>query len=76
MKELLQARGLKVDARTDIWSLGAIDSIVVLPLVNTSGDPNTDICLMASRRTLINSRIRLQQLRVVASTTAFRYKGT
>jgi serine/threonine protein kinase/Tfp pilus assembly protein PilF len=53
----------------------AIDSIVVLPLANTSNDPNTEYLSDGISEALINSLTELQQLRVVARTTAFRYKG-
>jgi serine/threonine protein kinase/Tfp pilus assembly protein PilF len=56
-------------------SRGAIDSIAVLPLVNTSNDPNLEYLSDGISESLINSLTELQQLRVVARTTVFRYKG-
>jgi serine/threonine-protein kinase len=56
-------------------SRGAFDSIAVLPLVNTSNDPNLEYLSDGISESLINSLTELQQLRVVARTTAFRYKG-
>src|SRR5438105_3452126 len=53
----------------------AIDSIAVLPLANTSNDPNTEYLSDGISEALINSLTELQQLRVVARSTAFRYKG-
>jgi serine/threonine protein kinase/Tfp pilus assembly protein PilF len=53
----------------------AIESIAVLPFVNTSGDANTEYLSDGIAETLINSLSQLQQLRVVARSTAFRYKG-
>ena len=53
----------------------AIDSIAVLPLVNTGGDPNTEYLSDGISEALINSLTELQQLKVIARTTAFRYKG-
>ncbi|MDX6612325.1 MAG: eukaryotic-like serine/threonine-protein kinase, partial [Blastocatellia bacterium] len=53
----------------------AIDSIVVLPLVNASNDPNTEYLSDGISEALINSLTELQQLRVIARTTAFRYKN-
>jgi serine/threonine-protein kinase len=53
----------------------AIDSIAVLPLVNTSGDPNMEYLSDGISEALINSLTELQQLRVIARTTAFRYRG-
>ena len=53
----------------------AIDSIAVLPFVNASADSNTDYLSDGISEILINSSTQLQQLRVVARSTAFRYKG-
>jgi len=53
----------------------AIDSIAVLPLVNTSNDPNTEYLSDGISEALINSLTELRQLRVVARSTAFHYKG-
>ena len=53
----------------------AIESIAVLPFQNTSGDPNAEYLSDGIAESLINSLTQLQQLRVVARTTAFRYKG-
>jgi TolB-like protein/Flp pilus assembly protein TadD len=53
----------------------AIESIAVLPFQNTSGDPNAEYLSEGIAESLINSLTQLQQLRVVARTTAFRYKG-
>lgn len=51
------------------------NSIAVLPLVNVSGDPNTEYLSDGISEALINSLTELQQLRVIARSTAFRYKG-
>jgi TolB-like protein/Tfp pilus assembly protein PilF len=53
----------------------AIDSIAVLPFANTSGDPNTEYLSDGISEALINSLTELQQLKVIARATAFRYKG-
>ena len=53
----------------------AIESIAVLPFVNASGDANTEYLSDGISETLINSLSRVQKLRVVAGSTAFRYKG-
>ncbi len=53
----------------------AIESIAVLPFVNASGDANIEYLSDGISETLINSLSRVQQLRVVARSTAFRYKG-
>jgi serine/threonine protein kinase/tetratricopeptide (TPR) repeat protein len=51
-----------------------LDSIAVLPFVNTTGDANTEYLSDGIPEALINSLSRLQQLRVTARSTAFRYK--
>lgn len=51
------------------------NSIAVLPLVNASNDPNTEYLSDGISETLINSLTELQQLRVIARSTAFRYRG-
>ncbi len=54
---------------------GSKNSIAVLPLVNASNDPNTEYLSEGISEALINSLTELQQLRVIARSTAFRYKG-
>ena len=56
-------------------SRAAIDSIAVLPLVNASNDPNTEYLSDGISEALINSLTELRQLKVIARSTAFRYKG-
>ncbi len=51
----------------------SIESIAVLPFVNSDSD--TEYLSDGISETLINSLTQLQYLRVVARTTAFRYKG-
>lgn len=53
----------------------AIDSIAVLPFTNTSGNTDSEYLSDGIAETLINSLSQLQQLRVVARSTAFRYKN-
>ncbi len=53
----------------------AIDSIAVLPFANISNDSSTDYLSDGISEALINSLTELRQLRVVARSTAFRYKG-
>jgi len=52
-----------------------IDSIAVLPFANVSNDPGTEYLSDGISEALINSLTGLQQLRVIARSTAFRYKG-
>lgn len=53
----------------------AIDSIAVLPFVNTSGDAGTDYLSDGITESIINSFSQLAGLRVVPRSTVFRYKG-
>jgi serine/threonine protein kinase/tetratricopeptide (TPR) repeat protein len=53
----------------------AIESIAVLPFVNTSGDANTDYLSEGITESLINNLSQLPALRVIPRSTVFRYKG-
>src|SRR6266480_4448374 len=50
-------------------------SIAVLPFENASNEPNTEYLSEGISEALINSLSELQQLRVIARPTAFRYRG-
>lgn len=50
-------------------------SIAVLPFENASDDPNVEYLSEGISEALINSLTELQQLRVIARSTAFHYKG-
>jgi eukaryotic-like serine/threonine-protein kinase len=52
-----------------------IDSIAVLPFVNTSGDPNTDYLSDGISEGVMHSLSQLPQLRVMARTSSFHYRG-
>ncbi len=52
-----------------------IDSLAVLPLVNASHDPNAEYLSDGITESIINSLSQLPQLRVMARSTVFRYKG-
>jgi serine/threonine protein kinase/tetratricopeptide (TPR) repeat protein len=54
---------------------GAIDSLAVLPFVNTSADPNTEYLSDGITESVINNLSQLPTLRVMARSTVFRYKG-
>jgi non-specific serine/threonine protein kinase len=54
---------------------GAIESIAVLPLVNSGGDPETEYLSDGITDSLIYSLSKLPQLKVRPHTSAFRYKG-
>lgn len=53
----------------------AINSIAILPMVNASPDPNMEYLSDGITEVLINNLSRLPKLRVMARSTAFRYKG-
>jgi len=51
------------------------DSVAVLPFVNVAGDEDTEYLCDGIAETLINHLSRVSPLRVVARTSAFRYRG-
>ncbi len=53
---------------------GPIDSIAVLPFVNSSGDPDIEYLSDGMTESLINSLSQLPHLSVKARSTVFRYK--
>ncbi len=52
-----------------------IHSLVILPFVNASDEPGTEYLSDGIAESLINSLSQLSKLKVIARTTAFRYKG-
>jgi TolB-like protein/Tfp pilus assembly protein PilF len=52
-----------------------IDSLAVLPLVNASGEPNAEYLSDGITESIINTLSQLPQLRVMARSTVFRFKG-
>src|SRR5262249_36391767 len=52
-----------------------IDSIAVLPFVNANADPNTDYLSDGITEGVINNLSQNRQLRVMARSTVFRFKG-
>jgi serine/threonine protein kinase/tetratricopeptide (TPR) repeat protein len=52
-----------------------VGSIAVLPFANSSGDQNTEYLSDGITESIINSLSQLPNLRVMARTTVFRYKG-
>ena len=52
-----------------------IDSIAVLPLTNSTDDPDLDYLSDGITESLINALSRIPKLRVMARSTVFRYKG-
>jgi serine/threonine protein kinase/Tfp pilus assembly protein PilF len=74
--------GIAVTLSLLIWVLfsylhpgKAIDSIAVLPLANMTGDPNIEYLSDGITEGVINSLSQVTQLRVMARSTVFRYKG-
>ncbi len=73
--------GLCIAIAAGIWhwrskaSTSQIDSIAVLPLVNTSGDPNNDYLSDGISEGVMHSLSQLPQLRVMARTSSFHYRG-
>ena len=52
-----------------------IESIAVLPFVNVSSDPNIEYLSDGISESLINNLSQLPQLKVIARSSTFRYKG-
>jgi serine/threonine protein kinase/tetratricopeptide (TPR) repeat protein len=52
-----------------------IDSLVVLPFLNASGDPANDYLSEGITETIINSLSKIPKIRVVPRGIAFRYRG-
>jgi eukaryotic-like serine/threonine-protein kinase len=53
----------------------AIESIAVLPFENTTHDPNSDYLTDGLTESIINSLTQLPNLKVIARSSVFRYKG-
>src|SRR5579875_1954068 len=54
---------------------GTVDSIAVLPFQNAAGDIETFFLSDAITESLIHTLSQLPEIRVMARTTVFRYKG-
>ena len=52
-----------------------IDSIAIIPLVNASADPNTEYLSDGITESIISNLSQLSQLKVMARSTVFRFKG-
>ena len=53
----------------------AIDSLAVLPFINAGADPEAEYLSDGITESIINNLSQLSQLRVMARSTVFRYKG-
>lgn len=62
-------------APTPAPTSGPIDSLAVLPLVNAGNDPNAEYLSDGITESIINTLSQLPQLKVLARSTVFRYKG-
>ena len=78
---MLVAAGVIISAVAGFFLLSRVSahrvdkSIAVLPFENASNEPNTEYLSEGISEALINSLSELQQLRVIARPTAFRYKA-
>jgi TolB-like protein/Flp pilus assembly protein TadD len=78
---MLVAAGVIISAAAGFFLLPRVSahkvdkSIAVLPFENVSNDLNAEYLSEGISEALINSLAELQQLRVIARSTAFRYKG-
>jgi TolB-like protein/DNA-binding winged helix-turn-helix (wHTH) protein len=57
-------------------SKAGITSIAVLPFVNETGDPNAEYLSDGISESLINSLSQLPGVKIIARSSAFKYKGT
>src|SRR5262249_5267943 len=79
-KVMLMAASVVLAAGVAIWLLTlqrkpAVESIVVLPFVNLSGNPENDFFGEGLTEEISNALASFPQLRVVARTSAFQFKG-
>ena len=58
-----------------VWRLERIRSVAVLPFVNVGADPNIEYLADGVTDGVINSLSRVPELRVMARSTVFNYKG-
>jgi eukaryotic-like serine/threonine-protein kinase len=56
--------------------VGTVDSVAVLPFENVGGDPDREYLSDGVAESLINKLSRLPNLKVIARSTAFRFRGS
>jgi TolB-like protein/Tfp pilus assembly protein PilF len=59
----------------DAANAGPFDSLAILPLANTTSDPNAEYLSEGITESLINTLSQLPSLRVLSRSAVFRYKG-
>src|SRR4030095_10608878 len=69
------AVGVTVWYRTAARINPQVNAIAVLPFVNVSNNPDTEYLSDGVTQSLINNLSQLPNLKVIASTSSFRYKG-
>ena len=72
---VLMVLGLAVHRWRTPTTSAAIDSIAVLPFANVSNNPNAEYLSDGVAESIINSLSQLPQLKVMARSTVFRFKG-
>ena len=70
-----EMRRSKLETPAPTAAMVSIDSLAVLPFVNTSGDPNAEYLSEGITQELINTLSQLPNLKVVSLMSAYRYKG-
>lgn len=75
-RHMISAQPIQSTEGTQSQNLSeALSSLAILPFVNNSGDLDGEYLSDGITESLINNLSQLPQLRVVARTTVFRYKG-
>ena len=74
---VLAAGGVyRVLVRSPAPPVGVIDSVAVLPFENVGGDPDREYLSDGIAESLINKLSRLPNLKVIARSTTFRFRGS
>src|SRR5260370_29084906 len=55
--------------------LKSMDSVAVLPIVNATGDPNSEYLSEGITQDLVSALSQIPNLKVVSLASAYRYKG-